>query len=398
MTDLQAQFRANLPKSMRCCDDYSDQQIRKPSVALKKLYIAPNPPWEKHVMLLDVDMDYAWCAWESAILPQPSFTTVNPDSQHAHYGYMLNTPVLMGHNNTIKPMQYMAAVERGMVEKLGADTGYAGHLTQNPMNRHWQTTWTEATYDLGDLAEYVELKNKSTKSTEAQGVGRNCDMFEVIRHQAYRDVMLFKPDRYPDFQQHIFRILMDHTSTEHSVALHASEVQHTAKSIAAWTWKHFSAEGFRKLQQHRNQLSVMSRKQKSAERRIQATDMLSHGHSKQSIADSLGIALSSVYRLTTTLPAGLNPHLGPVLASKTAKERVTSDMANKKTEKLSTGSENTAVLEESISIRLDHMEAGLTEQQESIRVLTLEGKSMRVVADELGISAMDVHRALEVVR
>lgn len=40
-----------------------------------------------------------------------------------------------------------------MATRLGADLGYAGLITKNPLNPHWSPFWSGALYELNDLAD-----------------------------------------------------------------------------------------------------------------------------------------------------------------------------------------------------------------------------------------------------
>ena len=53
------------------------------------------------------------------------------------------------------------------------------------MHEYWRTeVWTKEAYELNYLAEFVDLRPLTNKEKE-YGLGRNCTLFDNVRHWAY---------------------------------------------------------------------------------------------------------------------------------------------------------------------------------------------------------------------
>ena len=97
-------------------------------------YIQPPPPWVRVWLIFDYDRDGAWFAADDAGLPAPTFTVINPENGHGHLAFGLAVPVLLGPRNKHRPKRYLAAVERAMAVRLGADLSYGGFTCKNPLH------------------------------------------------------------------------------------------------------------------------------------------------------------------------------------------------------------------------------------------------------------------------
>jgi len=64
------------------------------------------------------------------------------------------------------------------------------------------------------------------------------------------------------------------------------EVRNTAKSVAKWTYKHFTPEGFSQLQASRGSRKGKKRREELMPRVL---EMVSQGVSQRAIADELGL-------------------------------------------------------------------------------------------------------------
>jgi len=245
-------------------------------------------------------------AWDYAHLPEPLWTSQNPENGHAHLCYGLDAPVLLGHHDRQKPMRYLAAVETAMRTKLKADPGYSGLITKNPMHRDWRTFWhpVGGLYSLDDLSEWLELPKFINKKNrpERVGIGRNVDTFDHLRHLAYRMVRGWKAQGgrgvFVYYLNHLHDLSQQYTHNEHPNPLDTRECYHIAKSIARWTWHHFDIEAsdkrFSALQARRG--SEGGRKASAAyeEKRVSARLMKAQGMSQKAIAEELGVHRNSV--------------------------------------------------------------------------------------------------------
>ena len=118
-------------------------------------------------------------------LPRPNMVVERRSNSHSHVSYFLAKPVHRGANAREAPLRLLARISEFYRQALGADPGYNGVLTHNPMrsaHRHggFLTHWgRKQPYSLGELSEVIpkgwRLPVKPT--TEA---GRNCALFVVL--------------------------------------------------------------------------------------------------------------------------------------------------------------------------------------------------------------------------
>ena len=167
------------------------------------------------------------------------------DNGHAHLFYGLDIPIHDYHGASEKALRYCAAVDVAMTELLKADPGYAKLLSKNPLHDRWLTVFPcSELYTLDDLAQYLDLDKYRDRRRRlpAIGYGRNCTLFEQLRRWAYRarrDPFLSEEMFYHAVHNHGLMI-----NSEFTPPLPHSEVRATAKSIAKWTWRRMSAEGY----------------------------------------------------------------------------------------------------------------------------------------------------------
>ena len=249
--DIHAIFQARLPRRPYCSNDLSDGLVIRPAVtALQHRHLQPNAPLETAWLIFDLDNPGAASAWEKANLPPPTLSVSNPENGHAHLFYGLATPVGLSDAARDAPIRYAAAVQAAFLEKLCADTGYAGLIAKNPFHDAWRALWVQHLYDLGELAEYVEL-HKRRVLHEALGLGRNCMLFDELRAWAYQWVREYKRNDANADLWHRAVLGQAEKLNVFAVPLLFNEVKAVAKSIAKWTWRNFSDVGFSAIQSSR---------------------------------------------------------------------------------------------------------------------------------------------------
>lgn len=154
------------PRRPYCTDAFEDGvRIRSLKQALTKCYIQANPPHMRVWSMYDIDRPGGGLAWEDENLPPPSWATVNKTNGHAHLVYGLRAPVLtVSMEARQAPLRYLNAVESAFRAKLRGDDGYSGLITKNPSHPLWHTLrGPELAYELGDLAEWVDLDRFKAK-------------------------------------------------------------------------------------------------------------------------------------------------------------------------------------------------------------------------------------------
>ena len=85
------------------------------------------------------------------------------------------------------PLSYLAHVADRLAHHLGADPGYTGLITRNPINpgpecfTHWGRMFP---YTLGELDKM--LPKGKPPSHRLTGIGRNCDLFRSMISEVFR--------------------------------------------------------------------------------------------------------------------------------------------------------------------------------------------------------------------
>ena len=254
MQSLPDLIAPRLPRRPYCTDNLKHGLvIRPPEVALGKNYVQLNPPILCHWLVFDIDEPMAALAWEKANVAPPNWITVNPENTRAHIGYLLEVPVMTAPEARDKPLRYAAAIEAAFRVALGADPCYRGLIAKNPLSPAWKTWFLHAeAYSLDYLAEWVTLSRTRTPMVVPTGLWRNVQLFDAIRQWAYGMVRVYQQVDAGLAQW--FRAVLreaEVVNKRFETPLMLSEVRATAKSVAKWTWQHFSEASFSRIQQAR---------------------------------------------------------------------------------------------------------------------------------------------------
>jgi hypothetical protein len=248
---LRERFASLLPPKPYYADNPKQGiRIGPRATALRHRHVQLNGPNCDTWLVFDIDRVDARFAAEDGNLPSPNFVAVNPKNGHAHIGYLLAKPVHKYSASRRKPMEWAAAIERGVRRRLGADHAYPGLLTKNPLHRAWRVTWPrDEPYLLDELAEWLfqhDMRPEPKRRTS--GLGRNCDCFDKTSEWAYRKVLRFK--RLGSLEGWIERCTQ--VAAQHNqvfrTPLGPGEVRAIGKSVAHWTWRKFTEEGFSRRQ------------------------------------------------------------------------------------------------------------------------------------------------------
>ena len=118
-------------------------------------------------------------------LPYPNVAVERRSNGHCHASWFLARPVHRGESARAAPLNKLARITEYYRHVLGADVGYAGVLTHNPLDAahepgEFQTHWCHKYgRSLDELAEPIpkgwRLPIKPTTDT-----GRNCALFAVL--------------------------------------------------------------------------------------------------------------------------------------------------------------------------------------------------------------------------
>ena len=239
-------FKDSLPYKPYCSDELSwGLTIRPAMQAIEKRYIQHNQPTKKLWFVHDVDRPTASIDWQDFNIAGPNITAMNPDNGHAHLFYSLDVPVVTGSYGRMKPLRYAGAVEYTYAKILDADMGYSGLISKNPHHPHWDVKiWNDRSYDLYELADYVNLESFKDKRKRLPdyGLGRNVNLFDKTRQWAYKTVRT-NDWNYIEWSEAVFN-KADIYNSDFRKPLPLSEVNSTAKSISKWTWRNMDFQQY----------------------------------------------------------------------------------------------------------------------------------------------------------
>ena len=153
-----------------------------------------NPPHAYAAIILDVDhpSDSGWPGGTPT--PAPSWLVLNTRAETPtrragglHVVYGLELPVARHNAAHTAPLSFLAHVADRLAHHLGADPGYQGFITRNPINPgpecfvHWGRMFP---YGLQELDKLLP-KGKPPKR-RLTGIGRNCDLFKSMISEVFR--------------------------------------------------------------------------------------------------------------------------------------------------------------------------------------------------------------------
>lgn len=235
-------FSQYLPSSPYCTDDLSSGlRIRSKKVAMNKRYIQPNAPTDLRWLLYDIDSETASTDWLDCNVPFPNIVAINPDNGHGAYFYLLKTPVYTQRKASSRPVQYLKAIDDALTRALHADPHYVKLVVKNPLHPYWQVFCPyDEPYELCKL-ECSAMNNKCSKRQKVEpGLGRNCDLFDMVRFWAYREIR--KPQTN-DFVAKCIDYAREHNNF--STPLPDRECRTIGKSIGNWVLRNLSDDTFR---------------------------------------------------------------------------------------------------------------------------------------------------------
>jgi hypothetical protein len=310
-----ALFSERLPYKPYCTDDLSaGLRVLPLQAALERRYIQYNPPAMINWLAFDIDRPYGGFESEWRMVAPPNIVVINPKNQHSHYLYGIAAGVCTTSAGRDKPRRLLSAIDEGYRHALDADPGFSRLICKNPLNAHWNVQLLrDELYDLSELAEYVDLdaaddRIRKTPKQHRSGIGRNCSMFDSLRTWAYRWVKDYQSRGFDHWHDAV-RDKADKLNT-FITPLPASEIRATARSIAKWTWTHYtghmSAEGlkadgltpstFSLLQSNLSKMAHAKRWGDNKEKKAEALKMKAGGMKQADIAKSLEVNQATVCR------------------------------------------------------------------------------------------------------
>ena len=301
MLEQQQLFIKNLPDKPYCSNDLNYGVLIRPrTTALTMRHLQHNKPTSVSCLVLDLDSPLFWQLLENKFLPSPNLVAFNPKNHHCHLYYNLNTPVYTCQAARQKPLRYLAAVQYTLCHAWGADSAYSGLISKNPIHQDWRIIQLRAeAWDLGELADWLDLPSKLPRKAQSVGLGRNCTLFDMLRYWAYDNVLSYRiKGGYEQWHKAVLSTAESFNSFPEPLLF--NEVRSTGKSVAKWVWanytKRWTDEEFSQIQSERGRRGGLAKGKANAEKRSKALEMRAAGHTQQQIAGALQVNQSTVGR------------------------------------------------------------------------------------------------------
>lgn len=303
------ELQAYMPRRPYCANAFGAGQglcIRAQKEALTYRNIQLNPPFMITFLTFDFDydagIDYRVNAPLVVIdndLCLPFWYVINPKNGHSHIIYVLKTPVLTTSAAHTKPLRYLEDIRYAMTEKMRADPAYNGLTSKNPFCPYWKVyVCSPRPVSLMDLALRVGLEGSvedrrrygylpanahSRAREDVSGLGRNCAIFERVRFWSYRAIREYWGKGYTEWVSAVkYRCRQE--NAEFPTPLCDVELKQIAKSIARWTWKRITPEGFSEKQRN-----TIKRRWAKASKREVGIALLNDGCAPEEIAIELEV-------------------------------------------------------------------------------------------------------------
>jgi hypothetical protein len=314
-------FQNNLPKKPYCTDQLAyGLLIRSLSAAINCRYIQYNQPNSITWLVIDIDHEDTYI---DDLNPKPNIIAYNRENNRCHVFYALEIAVHQNLDSSIKALNYLAAVQYALTEKLKGDHAFSGLICKNPLSDHWRVELVhDNLWDLDYLSEFLDLTLQRMKEQSQRmkdnpvGLGRNCFIFQDCREWSYRSVRDFLDLGSREWWEEV-RKRCHGLNNGLEIPLMLIEVEHIAKSIYSWVWKRryefiTHRQEWIQKQSYRGKAggkiggkiasgvngakaSAKVRAWKNKDKRFRAFQMFSNGLNKAEIAISLGVSRPTVY-------------------------------------------------------------------------------------------------------
>lgn len=286
------------PREMLCADDFArGSYVRAKREALRSRYVQWHHANVAQALVLDLDYAVDAGMFRYVDAPAPNILVFNPENGHAHAWYLLDGFVPLGGRCPGKEAEYNA-VYCALRDELCADPGYARKLTKNPFHPQWRAVVLDPDpYQLSELRKRLGVraaqvrapKRKPAEDSPVAAFGRNCEVFERLRHRAYAAVNAMGEREFIDF----CRRAADELNAEFRRGLPCREVAGIVKSVSAWTLEHMAGRAARGAPMdvwgdEARAESARVRRERKDELAMRARAMRMEGASVGAIAEALG--------------------------------------------------------------------------------------------------------------
>ncbi len=256
------EFYKRLPRRLYCTNSFEHGvTVKKKSLAILYCYLQQNH--ENMIKTIVFDIDYPVVdkntletVWEKAGLATPNIVVQTRESGRGHIMYFLKDGVPTTDAARRKVIEFLADIERAYTILLKADRNYVGLTCKNPLNDFWNVWKLHSNpYTLNELNCFIDKellkKEKQAKQqidySDIFGLGRNCTTFDVARKWAYTEIRKYwSPAGYDRWHRAVLD-KCESINAEFTRQMTHNEVKGIARSIAAWTWKHITPDGYQKV-------------------------------------------------------------------------------------------------------------------------------------------------------
>lgn len=238
-----------LPEKPYCSNEKGSLRVLPKEFAIKQKYIQAHHPLYQSAIILDFDgiegsnLSAMDLICETGIYPNLVIFNKDNDRKHkAHLIFFIDTPIPKTESAKIKPMQYLARIERCLTNKFKADLAYTGFIVKNPFHEdHIAYEFRQEAWTLNELNDYLDLKEDyiHLEFSKLVSISRNCAIFDTVRKKGYQVVDNYrKAKNRQGFDNYILN-LADQLNNTLDDKLSYNEIKAIAKSIYNWTWKKY---------------------------------------------------------------------------------------------------------------------------------------------------------------
>lgn len=224
-------------------NDYGRGVYRHPrDKALELRHIEANSPHSTNLLVVDIDHPDALmrALWERDGW-RPNWVAENPLNGHGHAIWALKTGIARTEYARRKPLAYGAAVLEGLRRSVEGDPGYAGLMMKNPVHEDWNVMqFVDDPYSLDDLFGHLDDLGfmppqnwRKRAKRDVSGLGRNCQLFEILRTMAYPAINRYWGDA-DGYAKHVETLAIQINADSFATPLPYSEVKACASSVSRW--------------------------------------------------------------------------------------------------------------------------------------------------------------------
>ena len=285
---------------------------RKPARMAWRRYqeIELRTPNSFPALIFDVDtlpQDYLSIAFGVTVRP-PNWIVSNPETGHAHVVYCFARPVLHGDGMRQKPLMWRQRIAEYYRMEYGADRGYAGVLTHNPVHPKWETTWwRDEPWTLPELAEVIP-KGWRIPPKPTTPEGRNVTLFNAALRWFGRPSNWDASTDLGDVHEWIGTCNVEWFNAPEQPPLDDNEVLWIAKSVCRISRKNLASgqtqQNFSFIQAAKGRRSGEGRRRRTTERDAAIVRAVQAGVSIHRVAYDFALDRSTIRhilgRVTTT--------------------------------------------------------------------------------------------------